>query len=528
MQHRPCFIKHGFGKYPFGRFMVPAILSLVFSSGILSAVAQTNSYQQTNLVSDMAGVANNTDPKLINPWGISFFPGQPFWIADNNSGYSTIYDANGISMAPSPVLIPAPPGDASPATPTGTVINQTAGFKVGGFPSQFLFDSEDGTISGWYNSGNAVLLVDRSTMGAVYKGLAMITNATGSFLLATNFHSGAVEVFDSNYNLVTLTGSFTDPTLPANYAPFGVQPIGSQVFVTYALQDSARHDPVSGAGNGYVSVFDMNGNFVSRFASTGTLNAPWGTVQASASFGMFSNNVLIGNFGDGTINAFDTHGNFLAQLKDPTGAVISNGSLWALVFGAGGTGDPNTLYFTAGLANEGHGLFGAIAASTQGTADYSLSASPQSGTVTAGGSMNFMLTITPANGFSSMVSFSCSAPSGITCSFNPATVTPAGGAASTTMTATASTGYGQQIMGMAFTGLGVFGCFLVGAGRTRRRWFSLLLCGLASLLIAGTLLAATGCSSYSHPMTNIGTASIVVTAQSGALTHSTTISLTVQ
>jgi uncharacterized protein (TIGR03118 family) len=507
---------------------------LVLSIGITRAMAQTNSYQQTNLVSDMAGVANNTDPKLINPWGISFFPGQPFWIADNNSGYSTIYDANGVSQPPSPVLIPAPPGDTSPATPTGTVINQTDGFKVGGFPSQFLFDSEDGTISGWYNSGNAVLLVNRSTAGAVYKGLAMITNNSGSFLLATNFNSGQVDVFDSNFNLVTLTGSFTDPSLPAGYAPFGIQPIGSQVFVTYALQDAAKHDPVHGAGDGYVSIFDVNGNFVSRFASAGKLNAPWGMVQASPNFGTFSNDLLIGNFGDGTINAFDTNGNFLGQLQDQTGAAIVNGSLWALVFGAGGTGDPNTLYFTAGLANEGHGLFGALAASAGGTGDFSLAASPQSGTVSAGGSMNFTLTVTPASGFSNLVSFSCAAPSGITCTFNPASVTPAGGAVMTTLTATAappSTTHPYvafKRMGMAFTGLGMFGCFLAGAGASRRRLFSLLLAAFASLLIAGTLLASTGCGSSSNSQMNLGTASIVVTAQSGSLTHMTTINLTVQ
>jgi uncharacterized protein (TIGR03118 family) len=454
--------------------LFPAILGLVFSFGIISAVAQTNSYQQTNLVSDTSGVATNTDPKLINPWGISFFPGQPFWVADNNSGYSTIYDANGVSQAPSPVLIPAPPGDASPATPTGTVINQTSGFKVGGFASQFLFDSEDGTISGWYNAGNAILAVNRSSTGAVYKGLAMITNTTGTFLLATNFNSGQVDVFDSNFKLVALAGSFTDPSLPAGYAPFGIQPMGSQVFVTYARQDAAKHDPVSGAGNGYVSVFDVDGNFVNRFASNGTLNAPWEAVQASASFGMFSNDLLIGNFGDGTINAFDVNGTFLGQLEDQTGAAISNGSLWALVFGAGGTGDPNTLYFTAGLANEGHGLFGALAATTEGTQAFSLAASPQSGIVVAGGSMNFALTVTPANGFSNLVTFSCVAPAGITCAFNPTTVTPAGSAVATTLTATVASGtrpYGAtKTMGMAFTGLGVFGCFFfaAGAGANRR------------------------------------------------------------
>jgi len=523
------------GKSLRGRLLFPVILGLVFSFGIVSAVAQTNSYQQTNLVSDMAGVANNTDPNLINPWGISFFPGQPFWVADNKSGFSTIYDANGVAQSPSPVLIPVPPGDASPATPTGTVINQTDGFKVNGFPSQFLFDTQDGTISGWYLSGNAILVVNRASTGAVYTGLAMITNATGSFLLATNINSGQIDVFDSNFNLTTLTGSFTDPTLPAGYAPFGIQPIGSQVFVTYALQNAARNGATAGAGNGYVSVFDVNGNFVNRFASAGTLNAPWGVVQASANFGSFSNDILIGNFGDGTINAFDpASGNFLGQLKDQTGAVIKNGALWALVFGAGGTGDPDTLYFTAGFADGGHGLFSALAAATVGTADFSLASSPQSGTVNAGGSMNFTLTVTPANGFSNLVSFSCVAPSGITCTFNPTSVTPAGGAATVTLTATAAPSSvgkpygGFKLMAMAFTGLGVFGCFLAGVGATRRRLCSLLLGGFASLLIAGTLLASTGCGSSSNSQMSPGTASIVVTAQSGALTQMTTINLTVQ
>lgn len=530
------------GKFLTGKSLPPVFLGLVLSFGVITAAAQTNSYQQTNLVSDMAGVANNTDPNLMNPWGISFFPGQPFWIADNKSGFSTINDATGVAQPPSPVLIPAPPGDASPATPTGTVINQTDGFKVNGFPSQFLFDTEDGTISGWYLSGNAILVVNRASTGAVYTGLAMITNATGSFLLAANLNSGQIDVFDSNFNLATLAGSFTDPTLPAGYAPFGiqtiVQPSGVQVFVTYALQNAARNRATAGAGDGYVSVFDLNGNFVNRFASTGTLNAPWGIVQAPASFGMFSNDILIGNFGDGKINAFDANGNFLGQLQDATGAVISNGALWALVFGAGGTGDPDTLYFTAGFADGGHGLFGSLAAVTQGSESFSLTSSSPSGTITAGGSINFTLTVTPANGFSSAVTFACVAPTGITCTFKPSSVTPAGAAVTTVLTATAAPPTGgnpyalPKLVGMAFTGLGVFGCFFAGAGANRRRLFSLLLAGFASLLvvgtIAGTLLVSTGCGSSSASQMNPPPASIVVTAQSGALTQMTTISLTVQ
>ena len=509
------------------------ILALVLSLGVTIAMAQTDTYEQRNLVSDMAGVAAHTDPKLINPWGISFVPGQPFWISDNNSGYSTVYDATGATQLAA-VLIPAPPGDAAPSTPTGTVINTTDQFKVGGVPSQFLFVSEDGTISGWNGTGNAILALDHSGAGAVYKGMAILSPACcRPYLAVANFHSGLIETYTEQFDLLAPPGSFTDPGLPAGYAPFNIQPIGNQVFVTYAVQDAAKHDPVNAAGNGIVDIFDLEGNFVERYQQGRPLNSPWGVVQASANFGAFSNDILIGNFGDGTINAFDpATGDSRGQLKDQTGAPIVNASLWALVFGSGGTGDPNTLYFTAGLANEGHGLFGAIAASTPGTADFSLGSTPQSGTVNPGGSMNFMLTVTPANGFSNLVTFRCVAPTGITCAVNPTSVTPVGGAATTTLTATAQPGvqhYGSaKLMGTAFTGLGVFGCFLAGARPYQRRLFSLLLAGFASLLIAGTLLATTACGGYNNTQMNLGTASIVVTAQSGALTHTTTVNLTVQ
>ena len=409
------------------------IRGFVLLFATMSAVAQTNSYQQTNLVSDMAGAAAHTDPKLINPWGISFVPGQPFWVADNNSGYSTIYNANGVSQFS--VLIPAPPGDVSPATPTGTVINQTGGFIVGGLSSQFLFVTEDGTISAWNGTGDAILAVDHSTSGAVYKGMAILSpTCCATYLVVANFHSGLIETYTQSFAPLAPPGSFTDPGLPAGYAPFNIQPIGNQVFVTYAVQDAAKHDPVNAAGNGIVDIFDLEGNFLERYAQNGSLNSPWGVVQASASFGQFNNDILIGNFGDGTINAFDpTTGDVLGQLKDQTGATITNASLWALVFGAGGTGDTNTLYFTAGLANEGHGLFGAITAAAAPTLDYSLTAIPQNATVAAGGSANFTLTITPANGFASTVTLSCAAPTGVTCTLNPATVTPGVGADETIM-----------------------------------------------------------------------------------------------
>jgi hypothetical protein len=286
---------------------------------------------------------------------------------------------------------------------------------------------------------------------------------------------------------------------------------------------------VNAAGNGIVDIFDLEGNFVERYAQNGSLNSPWGVVQASANFGAFSNDILIGNFGDGTINAFDpATGDPLGQLKDQTGATIMNGSLWALVFGAG-PGDTNTLYFTAGLANEGHGLFGAITAAATPSLDYSLTATPQNATVAAGGSANFTLTITPANGFASTVTLSCVAPTGVTCTLNPATVTPGPGAVTSMLTAMTSTSvqhYGRpRVMGTLLAGVGLFGCFFAGARKARRGLYSLLLAGFTSTLIAGSLLASTGCGGS---QANRGTASIVVTATSGALSHTTTINLTVQ
>ena len=509
-----------------------AILSVICAVG---AAAQTNAYQQTNLVSDISGMASHTDPKLINPWGISFFPGQPFWVADNNSGFSTLYDATGASQQPT-VLIPPPNGGAGPATPTGTVTNSSSGFVVGSGPSLFLFDTEDGTISGWNGTGtNAILAVDRSSMGAVYKGLAMINHNSADFLLATNFNSGQVEVFDHNFQMTALTGTFTDPNLPAGYAPFGIQLIGTQVYVTYALQDSAKHDPISAAGNGFVSIFNTDGTFVKRFASNGTLNSPWGVVMTPASFGAFNNDILVGNFGDGTINAFDpATGNFLGQMNGTSGTPLTNSGLWALVFGAGGTGNPDTLYFTAGLAGETHGLFGSIDASTGGggtTPDFTLSASTQSATVSVGGSTTIMLSVAPVNGFTGAVTFTCSGPSGISCTFNPSSVTPSGNTATTMMTINAAAGgsYGPRMAGvwMAMSGFGFLAFMIGGVEKRRKRLGSLLLAAMGVAIVSATLLGSVGCGGGSSAAQR-GTASVAVTATSGAVMHTTMVTLTVQ
>jgi uncharacterized protein (TIGR03118 family) len=331
--------------------------------------ASTSSgYQQTNLVADTAGTATHTDPTLLNPWGIAFLPGQSFWLADNNRGTAKIFDPSGNFDVPTSVRIPTPSGSTLPSTPTGVVANPIAqDFLVRGTPAQFLFTTEDGTISTWATiNGNipttALLAQDDSASGAVYKGLAILTpSCCREYLALTDFSRGFINTYDIGFNPLSPAGGFKDHNLPVGYAPFNIQQIDTQVFVTYALQDAAATNPVVGAGNGIVDIFDQEGNFIRRFASNGHLNAPWGIVQASANFGPFSNDILIGNFGDGTINAFDpATGNFLGQLKDTHGGVITNPGLWALVFRNDGVGNPNKLYFTAGASGENHGLFGAI------------------------------------------------------------------------------------------------------------------------------------------------------------------------
>jgi uncharacterized protein (TIGR03118 family) len=339
------------------------------------------SFLQTNLISDISGMAAVTDPNLVNPWGIAFAPTGPFWINDNGAGVSTVYDGTGHPTpagTPLVVTIPLPPGNTGASAPTGIVFNTTTDFvitangKTGA--AVFLFATEDGTISAWspaVNATNAILEVDNSTTPsadshAVYKGLALGSNNNGNFLFATNFRAGTVDVFDKNFAKVTLPGAFTDPNIPAGFAPFGIRNIGGNLFVTYAKQDADQHDDVAGPGNGYVDVFDTSGNLLHRFATQGTLDSPWGMTVASAKFGSFSKAILIGNFGDGHINAFDpTSGAFLGQLTDVGNGPLTIHGLWGLAFGNGAKGsDPNALYFSAGINGEQDGLFGSLRAET--------------------------------------------------------------------------------------------------------------------------------------------------------------------
>jgi uncharacterized protein (TIGR03118 family) len=331
-------------------------------------------YVQTNLVWDgIAGPkANMKDANLKNPWGIAFFPGSPFWIADNAIGLATLYDGAG-NVNPLMVQIP-PPGGGTSAAPTGIVANMTIGkFKVPKStptqPALFIFDTEDGTISGWnpaVDMTHAQLMIDNSasgcTDGSVYKGLAMGANATGVFLYATNFRCGTVDVFDSNFKPQTLAGDFSDPELPAGYAPFGIASIRGNLFVSFAQQNAAKHDDVSGAGHGFVDIFDTNGHLIRQFAERGRLNSPWAMVEAPFNFGTFSGDLIIGNFGDGMINVYDPRtGEFEDQLEDPHGKPITIDGLWSLTFGGAMGSDPGTLYFTAGPDGEVDGLFGSIA-----------------------------------------------------------------------------------------------------------------------------------------------------------------------
>jgi uncharacterized protein (TIGR03118 family) len=541
----------------FSRFLLGlSCLSILAASPLQ---AQTNSFKQTNLVSDTPGMAAHTDPDLDNPWGVAFLPNQPFRIASNQGASSRGYDRTGASMGS--VGVPSPRGSSNPSTPTGIVANiingVVAGFNVNRMTSLFIFDTEDGTISGWNGvDADAILAVDNSRTGAVYTGLALVENDSGDFVLATNFNSGSVEAYSASFQPTALLGTpFLDPTLPAGFAPFGIHVIANnQVVVTYAQQDALKQDPVHATGAGFVSLFDANGGFIRRIASQGTLNAPWGAAIAPATFGAFPGALLIGNFGDGTINAFNlTTGAFLGQLKDSNGAVITNPSLWELLFVPNGTtGVPNTLYITAGLANAKHGLFAAITPDVTPTAapDFNISASTQAVTITAGQTASFSVTLGGLNGFASTVELSCSGePINSNCILTPATVTPAsGGTAMSTVKITTSAspympasipvktpngGNGAMVLLVSLFGLlGMLRLFLSGdrlptEGNGKYRFAG----GIALLLATVGLLAAGGCgynSSGAASGTQRGTTTVLITGTSNGVSHSTSVNLTVQ
>jgi uncharacterized protein (TIGR03118 family) len=378
----------------------------IFGAGVAGFAAgflETDLVADKKPLTDSKGVVHNAtivDSNLVNPWGVGASPTSPFWVSDNGSGVSTLYNVTtSVVVNPLVVSIPAPGTPlGTGGAPTGLVFNiapasTPPAFPISGFTAAgvattasaaFLFATEDGTILGWNPNVNplgfdhskagkyAIIAVDNSNTpiigkGAVYKGLAIATDATGkTFLYVTNFRAGTVEVYDSAFQRVISPGAFTDPHVPrsddAPYAPFNIVPIGGRLVVTFAIQNRAKHDDVAGKGNGIVDTFDLSGHSLMRLVQHGQLNSPWGVALAPANFGALAGSLLIGNFGDGHIDAYNPNtGAFIDNMRDPQGNAIAIDGLWTLRVGVGGNnGNPNTVYFTAGPNGEQDGLFGSL------------------------------------------------------------------------------------------------------------------------------------------------------------------------
>jgi uncharacterized protein (TIGR03118 family) len=314
-----------------------------------------NEFTQTNLVSNIPGLAITTDPNLADPWGMSFSATSPIWVSDRATGVSTLYTGAGSIVS---LIVSVPPG--APNGPTGQVFAGGTAFMLNGSAADFIFATLGGTIDAW--NGGTTATVEATTPGATFEGLALANNT----LYATNFQAGGgIDVFNSSYAPVTTApGSFTDPNLPAGYAPFNVQNIGGNLYVTYALVTAGSPVPLPG-GSGFVDVYNTSGVLLNRLISNGPLNAPWGITMAPASFGSFGGDLLVGNFGNGEINAFNpTTGAFLGTLDNSSGNPIVNPGLWAINFG-NSSANPNALYFNAGIDGGTDGLFGDIQASPE-------------------------------------------------------------------------------------------------------------------------------------------------------------------
>jgi uncharacterized protein (TIGR03118 family) len=513
-----------------------------------TAWAQSNSYQQTNIISDGSVSAPVTDATLINPWGVAIGVQTPFWINDAGSGLSAVYNASGSKQFT--VTIP-PKAGATQSKPSGIVYNSSSSdFMLSdGAAATFVFVTLDGTISGWNaNTTNALLVADNSTAGATYTGVTIGTGNGESLLFAANFSQMRVDVFDSQFKPTTVPGGFTDPNLPAGFGPFGIHNLGGNIFVTYAQVPSTPGPAVPGAGLGYVDEFDSSGTLITQVATGGTLNAPWGVTLAPSSFGAFGGDLLVGNFGDGAITAFDPSSFAVkGQLQDTSGNVIKNSGLWEILFGAQGTGSPDTLYFAAGINDEKGGLFGSIApqaSAAQG--DFSLALASSSLTVNTGQSATLNLTLNAMSGFDGAVALSCSGlPSGTTCSLAPSSVTLSGMTASSTLTvsvaSSAGTGGNPYVAGMGGSKLtlaaGIFAPALLGllflSRRRQRRFF---FASLAALVLGAGIL---GCGGSGHSSTSGATQTtsggttmassyqMTITGTSGSLSHSAQVVVTI-
>jgi uncharacterized protein (TIGR03118 family) len=343
-------------------------LSLLLFCSVAGSLFAANSYLVHNLVSDVAGMADHVDPNLVNPWGNGFGPTSPFWIGNNGTGTSTLYDGTGTAL---PLVVKIPSGGASttPGKVTGVVFNGTKNsFLISGQPPFFIFCTEDGTISGWnptVDKNNAKIMIDRSAKGESFKGCAIGGTDTAPLLFAANYKDDKIEVWDSH--LEDVVSGFTNSAIPSGFAPFNIQNLGGTMYVTYAPQPSpsvvSGGSPYAVTGGGFVSWYTMSGALIGSVAGQTSLNYPWGLAMAPATFGDFANMLLVGNFGDGMIHAFDpTSGALKGTLNDTTGNPITLSGLWSLNFGNGTVSDKASLYFTAGIQNETHGLFGSIQA----------------------------------------------------------------------------------------------------------------------------------------------------------------------
>ncbi len=523
----------------------------------LQTEAQTGgAYKVTNIISDGSVPAAFTDPSFINPWAIS--ASGTWWISTEGSGENFV-----VASTPTPgtirfkAIVPAASGVTTAlGSPAGSVTTAgaTGMLLPNGGKASFLFSTLDGTISGWdslLGIANPIcqIVINNSSAGASYPGLAILNTATASYILAANFGSGsAIEVYDSTFKPTTLSGNFTDPTLPEGYSPFSVHVLNNQVFVAYALStDTPPYRTVDALGNGAVSIFDASGNFVARAATGGNLDSPWGVAIAPANFGIFGGSLLIGNFGNGLINAYDPKTfAYRGQLVDGTGTPLMYPSLWEMLPGGttvGNTtsvsgGDTDTVYFTAGLAGGAHGLFAAIAndSTTAGTPSFGLSADTGALTVTDGSSVQTIISVAPTYNFNGMISLSCAGlPAGATCSFSPAQIT-ASGTAPGLATLTIQTSKTMALLqpkrlgatGIATALLLPFASVLVFY---RRR--SSAFTGVLRLFVLGGIMFAAfdtfmGCTSSSMPTTPPGSSQVLVKGSSGSISQNAAITLTVQ
>ncbi|TCC50397.1 TIGR03118 family protein [Kribbella pittospori] len=328
---------------------------------------QRHGVTQTNLVSDVPGMAQITDPNLANAWGMSHGPDTPVWVSDTDTGVSTLYTGavNGSPVATAPAgkqLVVKIPGGLV----TGQTFNSaSSGFVVPGTnaPANFVFATIGGTIAAWNGAAGTQAVTVATTPGAIYTGLTEVQSKFGPLLLAANFHNNSIDVFDSSFHKINARGMFRDRSLPRGFAPFNVQVLGNSVYVAYAKQDADKGDTADGAGRGFVDRFTTIGTHPQRVVSRGALNSPWGLDIAPAKFGRFSNDLLVGNFGDGTIHAYNPHtGRFLGTLTDTKGHVIKIERLWSLLNGDAVAGGPNAVWFSAGPDAEMHGLLGTLTA----------------------------------------------------------------------------------------------------------------------------------------------------------------------